>query len=105
QVNSRPVLIPCRSATTLITALGARVSRTIASLSSTDQRRRRSERTVTVVLAPLGASYEFTRDLHRSRIGGRSQAQWASRYVEVRLSWTPRGGPSGPGLKVEAAPS
>ena len=53
QVNSSPVLIPCRSATALATAPGSKVSRTIRSLSSGDQFRRRTARTRTSTPEPV----------------------------------------------------
>ena len=53
QVNSSPVLIPCRSATDLATAPGSKVSRTIRSLSSVDQFRRRTARTRTSTPEPV----------------------------------------------------
>ena len=52
QVNSSPVLMPCRSATALARAPASSVSRTIRSLSSADQFRRRTARTRTSTPEP-----------------------------------------------------
>jgi hypothetical protein len=61
QVNSSPVPMPCRSATTLATAPGANVSRTIRSLSSVDQFRRRTARTRTSTPEPAPRRIELLR--------------------------------------------